>query len=137
MATPRILIALEAACVSEVQEALRDYDLLLAVTLSEAQKAIAEDGIELFVIGVHFDDSRSMELIRLIRLDRKHKKVPIIVTRMLPTIQTKMLHDTLELMKVLMGITDYLELEGDPGAKAKLKSVVKKTLFQIQAKKSR
>jgi len=45
-------------------EILAGYELVVVRNLQEARGALAQDGIALVLIGVHFDDSRMFDLLR-------------------------------------------------------------------------
>jgi DNA-binding response OmpR family regulator len=133
----RILLALEPAAFPEMRRALAAYELLEAANLTQAQNYLLDPRIDMFVVGIHFDDSRAMELIRIIRSNKRLKSVPVLVIRTLPSEQAKLLRDALGMMKVVMAISDYMELEGDAQAAAKVAEAVAAALFRRAAKRSR
>lgn len=128
MTPARILLAEEAAILPTVTSALVGYELLATVSLRQAERLILEDGIDLFVVGIHFDDSRAMELIKKVRLDRKHGNTPIIIHRLSPSEHAELLKQTLDVMRTMNIISDYLEVEGDPDAKSKIRKAVEQYL---------
>jgi len=137
MKKERILLALEPEAFPEMRHALAAYELLEAANLNQAQNYLLEPDIDMFVLGIHFDDSRAMELIRIIRSNKRLKTVPVLVIRTLPSEQAKLLRDALGMMKVVMAISDYIELEGDVQAGAKVAETVAAALFRRAAKRSR
>lgn len=124
-----ILVASTKYVLPHVRAALAGQELLEALNMQEAQRLVMKDGIELFVIGVHFDDSRAMELVKFIRLDPKHSQTPIVVVRLTPTTMADYMRQTMDTMKSLQVISDYLELEGDPAAQARIQEAVTKLLL--------
>jgi hypothetical protein len=62
-----------------------------------------------------------MELVKLIRLDPKHKQTPILVVRLTPSAMADFIRQTMDTMKSLRVISDYLELEDDPIADVKIR----------------
>ncbi len=88
------------------------------------EQLILEDGIDLFLVGIHFDESRALELIPLIRKDTRHSETPIIVIRLLPTENQKLLKQSVNAMQSLHIVSDYLELEDDRKAKLKIRQAV-------------
>ena len=128
MEPARILLAEDANNLPTLTAALRGYELLATVTLKQAERLIIEDGINIIVVGIHFEDSRAMELIQMVRLDAKHEKTPIIVHRLNPSDHGAVLRQTLDVMKTLKVIQEYLELEGNPAAKQKIREAVEQYL---------
>lgn len=96
-----------------LESALAGYDLYTATSLQQAQRLIWEDGIDIFVIGIHFDESRAMELVKLIREEPKHRKTPIIVVRFWPSDNAKILRQTIEVMKSVRAVSDYIEADSE------------------------
>jgi hypothetical protein len=120
----RIVLAATELALPLLRAALTEHELLEAKTMQQAERFVLEDSIELFVIGVHFDDSRVMDLVTLIRLRPEHKKTPILVIRVTPSTMASFISQTMDAMKILQVISDYLELEGDPLAELKIKNTV-------------
>jgi hypothetical protein len=130
---PRILVAQDAHAFAPIEQALKDYDLIQATTFYQAKKLVVKNNISLFVIGIHFDDSRCMDLIQLIRKDTAHGTTPIVVVRLLPSPHAGMLRSTLAVMKTVHGITDYIESEGDDlDIEEKIRAAVQEGLLQCQ-----
>lgn len=94
--------------------ALTGYDLVVVSTLDAAVSLIKEDGIKLFVIGVHFDESRAIELVNEIRKDRKHKSTPIVLLRQSSIRITSLLRTTIDSLKKVGTVSEYLEVENNP-----------------------
>lgn len=123
-----LLAASETLSAPVMRAALAGHELLEPKDLHEAERLIQEASIELFVIGVQFDDSRGMELVKRIRLDQAHKKTPILIVRVTPSEMASFIRQTMDTMKSLGVISDYLELEGDPLAEVKIRDEVSKFL---------
>ena len=64
----------------------------------------------------------------MVRLDAKHEKTPIIVHRLNPSDHGAVLRQTLDVMKNLKVIQEYLELEGDAKAEQKIRDAVEQYL---------
>jgi hypothetical protein len=95
----------------QAKSALAEYEIYDATTLEQAERLVVEDGISLFVVGIHFDDSRAGELIKFIRKDAKHKTTPILVLRTAASQVADYLRSTMDVMKSVQTISEYLELE--------------------------
>jgi len=128
----KILIADDSAAIPMLANALAGYDLLTASKLLEAERLLLEDGIAIFVIGIHFDDSHAMELVNFIRNNPKHGQTPIVMVRLLAARNAKMLRNTLDAMKSTQGINEYLEFEASEmsSAGAKIRAAVECCLPQ-------
>jgi DNA-binding response OmpR family regulator len=107
----RILLAHAPEKIGFLVDALRGYEVMQAGTLKEAERLTIEDGINLFIVGIHFDDSRAMQLITTIRLDEHHKTTPIVVVRLSASEHTEMLRMTLDTLVKLNIINEFIEFE--------------------------
>ncbi len=107
----RVLLAHDPEKIGFLVDALAGLEVMQASTAQEAERLIVEDGIDLFILGIHFDDSRALQVITTIRLDEKHKKTPILVVRLSPSEHTEMLRMTLDTLIKLHVITDFIEFE--------------------------
>jgi len=107
----KILLAQEFSVIADSAEALSCYDVIAMSTLAQAQRAILDDDIDVFVIGIHFDDSNALDLVRQIRSCQKHYCKPVILIRVLPSQFAKTLKHSVMAVQKLYDIADYLELE--------------------------
>jgi response regulator RpfG family c-di-GMP phosphodiesterase len=128
MRKAKLLLAMNRPYLPLVEAALADYQILSATTLSQAEQLIIEDGIDMCLISVHFDDSRSVDLIRLIRESKHHKHTPICVLRLLPTQNAAYLKQTMTTIQLTQEIGEYLELNDDPAFAEKIKIAVQQQL---------
>lgn len=119
MERARILVAEGAYNLPTVTSALAGFEVLTVGTMLEAKRLILENGIDVFIIGIHFSESRALELIQIIRTDEKHKLTPILVIRMLGSDYPAILKQSMNAMRALRVVTDYLELEGNNFSKIK------------------
>ena len=74
--TRRVLVADTAEGDRRIAAILSGYELRFVRTLEEARCALQDDGIDLVLIGVHFDDSRMFDLLRYVRAN-PGKVVPV------------------------------------------------------------
>lgn len=94
-----------------------NYDLLVVTSMEQARRLLDhERGITLFLIGAHFDDSRSMNLINEIRAKEAFESTPIIVVRTIRSEYADVLKQTFTLMKSLNRITDYFDFDSQEDA---------------------
>ncbi|MBA4027129.1 MAG: hypothetical protein C0473_02705 [Cyanobacteria bacterium DS3.002] len=109
----RILIAQEKTCIDVLVNALAGYDLITTSRLVEAERMVVEGGIDLFVVGVHFEDSRGLELVEFIRKDVAH--APIIVVRYKSSEIADLLRQTIEAVRRVKAINAYVEADSNFG----------------------
>lgn len=131
MVRKRILVAENPARINEVCEALSSYELLRATKLYEAERLLMEDGIDLFVVGVHFDESQALELVKFIRSNKEHKKSPIVVIRSYQSEHENILRQALGVMKMTDAITEYLECQGHCDDLTELKAALSATVERL------
>ncbi|MDR3615311.1 MAG: hypothetical protein P4L53_17260 [Candidatus Obscuribacterales bacterium] len=128
MRKARLLLAMNRPYLPRVEAALADYEVLSATTLSQAEKLIFQDGIDMCIVSVHFDDSRAVDLIRLIRESKNHRHTPICVLRLMSTKNAAYLKHTMETMQLTQEVGEYLEVDDDPRFAEKIKSAVQQQL---------
>jgi DNA-binding NtrC family response regulator len=128
MTSAKILVADDMDSILKVRNALTGYEVLETLYLAEAKRLVIEDGIQLFLIGIHFDDSHAMDLIKFIRHDKKHADTPILVQRMIPSQNAEILRQTLNAMRSLQIVNDYVELADHKDADSTLRAAVEKLL---------
>ncbi|HZM32859.1 MAG TPA: hypothetical protein VFC18_00070 [Burkholderiales bacterium] len=70
------------ADVPEMERTIRDclpgHELMFVRTMREAMSALRRDGYQLIVIGLHFDESRMIELLSYIRGLEQYRNAPIV-----------------------------------------------------------
>jgi DNA-binding response OmpR family regulator len=130
----RILLAHDPQKIGFLLDSLTGFELVPAATVKEAERLITENGINLFIIGIHFDDSRALQLITDIRLDEKHKTTPIVVVRLSQSEHTEMLRMTMDTLIKLHIVDEFIEIE-NPGQNQKklFRKLVEKILNQAEA----
>jgi len=62
----------------KVRECLPGHELTFVRTIAKAIGALRHDGFQLVVIGLHFDDSRMLELLQYVRALPAYREVPVI-----------------------------------------------------------
>jgi hypothetical protein len=122
-----IFVAHELEGLELITAALADYDLIVVQDASAAEARIG-DAIDLYLIGIHFDDSRAVELVGSIRQVEKQSTVPIVMIRMLPSKVVDILRITATTLIRAGAISHYLELENDGEAEAKIRKAVSEAL---------
>ena len=128
MKVARILVAQNPKGLQVTKTALSGYEVVTVDNIQRAKHQVMEDGIDLFLLGIHFDDSRAIELVSFIRNDEKHKKTPIIIMRVLPTLMVDSLRTTINALIKTGTVSQYLEVEGDQDPVDKIRKAVQKFL---------
>lgn len=142
MSRLRILIAEEQKVIEETSKIFGDdYELVLATRLKEAKRLCVEDGIDLFIIGIHFDDSRALELVKFIGLGEKHSKAPVIIVRKSPSNHDRLLRQTIDHMIKVGAVRQYIEAPEDNNENCvdefarNLRGAVERSLVEKQTEK--
>ncbi len=99
--------------------------------IEHAEQVLLADSepIDLFVIGILFDDSRAMELIRLIRLDINSHATPILMVRLMPSQHEEMLQNVMQTTIALGTVSNYLEADHrDPSVEKQIRTAAEDCL---------
>ena len=129
MPTAKILIAVRDEAISMVEAALEGYELIVPRDMAQSKKLLLETVIDLFVIGVLFDDSSAIDLITTVRLDSKQGNTPILVVRLMPSLYADMLRNMMRILKELGTVSDYLELDlADLEVKERIRAAIEQYL---------
>lgn len=110
--------------------ALAGWEIAFVRTMSEARHALAAERYDLVATGVYFDDSQMFDLLRAIRSDAIHGKVPIVCVRGRPGF-TAITSRTLEMtVKALAAdeFVDLLHFGDDEAGNAALRASVERLL---------
>ena len=114
MAKPaKLLVAQTADNIDDLVDALSGYEIIKTTNLHQAERMLTETTIDLFVIGIHFDDSQALQLLQFIRDSDKHKKVPVVMVRYRASEVSEILRQTMSVMKTLRAISTYIEIDVD------------------------
>ena len=124
---PRILIAEDPIAMPYLREALETHVLIECVNTQDALKSMSEHDIDFFVVGIHFDESRGVDLVPLIRNEDRYKETPILVLRLLKTQFGPFLKENMGVLKTLWPNLEYIEFDEAP-AESTLKSELQKFL---------
>lgn len=118
----QILIAEELATVPTLLEALEQYQTAVATTVKDARALIADHAFDLAIVGIHFDESRAIELISWMKDNAAD--VPIILVQLMPS-DLERPYDKTGMSLVKGGaICQYLNLEHDSQWQESLRSAI-------------
>src|SRR6185503_14010181 len=76
--TKKILVADGPDIERRLGTILEPYRAMFVHTLAAAKRALASDGYDLIIIGVHFDESRMFDLLRQVRADERYEETPVV-----------------------------------------------------------
>ncbi len=127
----RLLIADVPAVQSVLTEALQGYDLFAVGTTQGALRLLAENGFDMIICGIHFDDSRMIELFQAVRKDPRHKDIPLIAFRAIPAEHEELLRDSVTTLGKTLGVNSYIELDAyvnSPDRAASLRKAIEASL---------
>jgi CheY-like chemotaxis protein len=128
MKDSRILIAENHELMPLVASALANYQVIQATSVLDAMDLIAKGNIDLFVISLHFDDSRSLELFAYVRSIEKCRGTPIILLRTQLILLEELLRQTANTLKRTNLISEYLECDHTSEVPATLNACVENFL---------
>jgi len=77
----RILVANDLQGFKRLAGILKGEDVRFAQTLSEANELLANVRFDLVIAGVHFDDSRAVELLQSVRTNKRSEDTPFVFLR--------------------------------------------------------
>ena len=137
MPTVKILIAQSPQALAKTEKAFSGYDILTAFDIKAADYWIQRHQIDAFIIGVHFDESRGVELASLIRTSAKQQNKPIIMVRLLASENSHMFRTTFGALIETDIINAYLDFdEDDDSAPDKIRQCLDEQL-QIYREKNK
>lgn len=106
----RILIADTPAGFANLERILgTDHHLVAAHSMSEAIATLERRRFDLVIVGVHFDESRSFDLMDWIKSAPRGASKPFILFCSRDTRVTRLLHDSLEVASRALGAWMYLD----------------------------
>lgn len=106
----RIFIAATADDVAAMERILGErHELCVVSTMSEAEKQLKEQGFDLIMIGVHFNESRMFELVRKLHEIPKNADKPVICVCTRDTRLTRTMHESIDVAAKALGAWMYLD----------------------------
>lgn len=135
MPVAKILIAQDPRALAKTERAFSGCDILTAFDVKAAEYWMQRHNIDVFVIGVHFDDSRGVELASIIRAHEKYKDSPIIMVRILPSNNIPLLRTTFDTLINSGIINSYVDFdETDEDAPEKIREAADHQLHLYREK---
>jgi len=87
------------------------HDLVLVHSLTAATRLLANVDFDAVIAGPQFDDSRMIELLRVVRGEARFVDKPFVVVRVLPTTLTPELETNAKQMATVLGANAYLTVD--------------------------
>jgi len=124
----KILVADLPQMDARYSAALGGWEIGFVRTMGEARQALAAARYDLVAIGVYFDDSQMFDLVRALRADRIHGKVPVVCVRGRPGFATVTSRTLAVTIKALGAdeFVDLLDSGDDEAANAALRAAVER-----------
>jgi hypothetical protein len=94
-----------------LRSALVGYECFSAGTFAEGMRLMKEDGFDMVICGVHFDDSRMLEFFQEIRKQPDHAKTKLIAFRAGGTELRTVLRDSINIVRNVLHLSAYIEWE--------------------------
>jgi len=107
----RILLATTPDSAEPLLELLAGHDVCQVQRLAEAERLILEDGFELVVCDVDFDDSQMFDLFKAVKQSKSHTALPFVGVRITSSQQHSILFSNLQNSARVLGMSDYVDLE--------------------------
>lgn len=115
----RILVAHTSDPTKLLAEALSGHDIDYVATMSEACRAVDQDGYSLIFCTLQFDDSRMFDLLRFCKSQPKYRAVPFICVRVRDShFASPIILESLELASRALGAEAFVDLVMSDGAPA-------------------
>lgn len=110
MHKPRILVADLSAGVATIRSVLDSAaDFVHAATIREAAQLLG-NGVEIILCGIHFDESRMFDLLRMVKADVQHCRTPFLCFRDLESDLAPALFESLEISCRALGAERFVDL---------------------------
>ncbi len=103
------------------------HDLVMVHNLTAASRLVENVDFDGVIAGIHFDDCRMMELLKVVRKEPRYARRPFVVVRILPTELHPDMETNAKTMASVLGASGYVTIEdadGEPDADVGLRSLI-------------
>ncbi len=107
--------------------ALSGWQIEFVRTLAQARQALGGARHDLIALGVYFDDSQMFDLLRLVRADAVHARVPVVCVRGRPGF-TAVSSRSLEIAVKALGADEFIELPAGENGDGALRAAVERLI---------
>jgi hypothetical protein len=106
----QILVADVSAGLATIRNVLGvDVDLVHATTIFQATKLLRQE-TDMILCGIHFDESRMFDLLRVVKADIQYRKIPFLCFRDLESDLERTLFESLEISCKALGAEKFVDL---------------------------
>jgi hypothetical protein len=126
----RILVADTPEAVEILRPVIGDGARLIPAFTVEEALAVAAQGVDMIVAGVHFDKSRMFDLLHILHADRQLRNTPVVCVRLLGSNLAPRLFEKLGIPCKALGAIDFIDLYalerrfGQEGARAEVARMI-------------
>lgn len=110
MSIPRVLVADLRSGVKTIRAVLGDSAKVSSAQRMDQAIAALEEGVELIVCGIHFDDSRMFDFLRIVKADPRDRSIPFVCFRDLESDLAPALLESLDISSRALGAECFLDL---------------------------
>jgi CheY-like chemotaxis protein len=128
----KVLLAETDEAYGRISKLISNYEVLSVNSVLKAPAIMSAHRIDLFLIAVHFDHSRAIDLVQLIREFSGYEQTPIIIYRSSPSNLAELLRDTILKLTKCYSVSSYLDLEGSSLAQSDLRSAIESCLPNLK-----
>ncbi len=107
--------------------ALSGWQIGFVRTLAQARQALGCARHDLVALGVYFDDSQMFDLLRIVRADAAHARVPVVCVRGRPGF-TAVSSLSLEIAVKALGADEFIELPAGENGDGALRAAVERLI---------
>jgi CheY-like chemotaxis protein len=106
----KVLVADIPEMDSTLRDCLPGHELIFVRTMREAISALRRDGFDLILIGLHFDESRMIELLSHVRGLEKYRDAPVICVQGIEVNLPESVLKSIDMAVKALGGTAFLDL---------------------------
>ena len=110
MGKARVLVADVPEMDDKIRECLPEHDLTFVRTMVEAVRELRRDGYQVVVIGLHFDESRMLELLQYVRSLSKYDDTPVLCVQGMEQALPEAIRKNIDVAVKALGGKAFLDL---------------------------
>ncbi|PZM77143.1 MAG: hypothetical protein DKT66_28300 [Candidatus Melainabacteria bacterium] len=108
----KLFLASDVEGLRRLYAVLADFDFRSSSTLDDALRLLDSPmSFDLIIIGVHFDDSRAVDLLREIRSRSRYELIPVLFIRTQPSSISQILEQSILSLKEAYRVNGFIETD--------------------------
>lgn len=108
----KILIAASPEPQAIIRRLLKRHELSCAETMTQGEVLLQDGTFDLILCTIVFDDSRMFEFLRLVKANRKWKRIPFVCLRVRPkTLDYRLAIEGVQIASKVLGATAFLDID--------------------------